>query len=256
LILITRTAQGNAIERSKLEELGAKVIELAPIKIAPPSSWQKADEAISRLRDFDWVVFTSASGVRAFVERCSEKGYTKVLEQLRSSAKGNPRFATVGPATSRELERFGLRSSFQPDEFLTSSLAKELASQVDMRGKKILLARAEKASKELGEIFEKSGAFVFEVPVYSTVLSSVKASDEIVNSLTDVTFTSPSTVEGLAACLDVEKLKSRPVRIHCIGPVTARAAEARGFKVSSVAKIHTIDGLVRSIVEDAEEKIA
>lgn len=254
-VLITRTAGGNEAERQKLEKLGARVIELTSIKIGPPSSWEKIDQAISNLEEFDWIIFTSVNGVKFFIDRCIAKGKEGFLVQLMNNGRQNPKFASVGPATKKALEELGFKSSFEPSEFLTSTLGAEFVDSAGggVKGKKILLARAEEANKEITGILERSGAQVFEAPVYRTTpVTRNSISDEVVLSLTDITFTSPSTVDGFANAVEVEKIRLRPIRIHSIGPVTARAAEARGLKVSSVAKIHTIDGLIESLVEDAK----
>jgi uroporphyrinogen-III synthase len=42
------------------------------------------------------------------------------------------------------------------------------------------------------------------------------------------------------------------VQVACIGPITARAAEAEGLRVDVVASEHTIPGLVQAIVQHLE----
>jgi uroporphyrinogen-III synthase len=59
-----------------------------------------------------------------------------------------------------------------------------------------------------------------------------------------VTFTSASTVRGFVRALGAVKCNPTVV---CIGPVTAREARAHGFRVSAVAKPHTLQGLVAAL---------
>ncbi|MGI0090420.1 MAG: uroporphyrinogen-III synthase [Nitrososphaerales archaeon] len=254
--LITRTLHGNAIEREKLEKFGARVIELSPIKIAFPSSWKKLDDAISRLEEFDWIIFTSANGVKMFFHRCSKKPRArKILERLARRDNPRPKLGCVGPYTKRALEALGYGCSFQPKEYLTSALGEELTSATDVRGKKILLARAERANKEIGNILKRAGAKVYEAHAYRTVpLKGKKLASSLLNSLTDITLTSPSTVKGLLNFVSLKNLSSLSISVHCIGPVTANAARLRGIAVRSVAKEHTIDGLIDSIIYDAQRK--
>jgi uroporphyrinogen-III synthase len=243
-VLITRTFEGNLVEKKKLESYGAKVIELETIKICPPTSWKKLDHAISILDEFNWVVFTSANGVSSFFGRVSEKQKSKLLQ------KGSKlRFACVGSSTKKALENLGFISSFEPSEFLTKTLGKELAESFDIKGKKILLARAEDASDEITQIIKNAGGEVTEVPVYTTRLQKQEFSKSIIYDLTDITLTSPSAVEGFVRSVPMEEIKWSGIHIHCIGPVTARAAAEKGLFVYSVAEIHTIDGLIDSIIK-------
>jgi uroporphyrinogen-III synthase len=247
--LITRSAEGNPIEKTKLEKLGAKVVELAAIKITAPSSWTKLDHAIAGLNEFDWIVFTSANGVHAFFKRCCRREVSrKFLEELKTNPS-NLKFACVGPSTKHALEDYGFKSDFVPREFLTRSLAEELAKSFPMMGKKLLLARAEGASKEISRILKASGAEVIEAGVYGTRPQTRKVSKEVLDSLTDITLTSPSTVEGLIRSVPAGQIRTRAIFLHCIGPVTANRAKEKGFAVHSIAKMHTIDGLIESIVE-------
>ncbi len=263
-VLVTRTADGNIIERAKLEALGAKVVELASIQISPPSSWDRVDAAISRMQEFDWIIFTSANGVKLFFERCSQKGMQEFLSELRGTkekidyAEVKPKFACVGSSTKRALELLGFKSSFEPSVFQTSSLAKEFVESVDVKGMNILLARAERANGEVAAIIKGAGAKVTETPVYKTNFTQMQSeyenrrsvlSSKVLQSLTDITLTSPSTVEGLLNFIGAEEIRSRSIRIHCIGPVTARAVQEKGLPVNKVSRTHTIDGLIASIID-------
>ena len=54
---------------SRLCALGAQVIELPTIEIHPPADPAPLDRAIAELPSYDWLIFTSANGVRFFMER-------------------------------------------------------------------------------------------------------------------------------------------------------------------------------------------
>jgi uroporphyrinogen III methyltransferase / synthase len=246
--LITRTSEGNALERKILESLGAKVVGLPSISIGPPTSWKKMDNAISKLDQFDWVVFTSASGVKIFFERI-KRNDPQLLGRLRKQDREKlPRFACVGPSTKHALEGLGLRCFLQPKEFTTMNLGKELARRMNVKGKKILLARAEVANKQITRILRDSGATVSEVSVYRTITQSKNLPPNFLEKITDITLTSPSTVRGLLRSVGAAEINSKKILIHCIGPVTARCAKKRGLNIENVAKVHTMDGLVNTIV--------
>lgn len=249
-VLITRTAEGNKVEREKLEQLGATVVELATIRTAPPSSWKKMDDAIKRLGEFDWIVFTSAKGVRIFFDRCSRKGRKKFYQALKENRLDWPKFACVGPSTRQALENLGYVCAVEPDEFLTERLGKELAKFITPSHNQVLLARAEEASKSINLALNESGAKIFEAPVYRTIPIRRKRRLSVakLEKVTDITLTSPSTVRGLLGSVATNVILSRSIFVHCIGPVTAKAAKGKGLRVSSVAKNHTIDGLIVSML--------
>lgn len=250
-VLVTRTTEGNKVERKKLEQLGARVIELSTIEIAPPSSWKKLDHAIEKLAEFDWIVFTSAKGVALFFERCVRKGKKQFCESLKGKNKLYwPKFACVGPSTRLALESLGFSCALEPDEFLTEQLGRELAKFITPTHNQVLLARAEEANRNINETLKESGAKIFEAPVYRTIAIRRKRmlSRTKLEKVTDVTLTSPSTVSGLLGAVTASVILSQSIRVHCIGPVTAKVAKEKGLRVSSVATNHTIDGLIESMI--------
>jgi len=72
-ILITRAREQSAQFASSLKKLGAEVIEFPTIEILPPLNWTGLDRAIQKLNSYDWLILTSANGVRFFFERLKKK---------------------------------------------------------------------------------------------------------------------------------------------------------------------------------------
>src|SRR5579875_1927115 len=72
-ILLTRTREGNIVLKKKLEQLGASVVDFPSIEIHPPSNLVLLYNAIKSVSQFYWILFPSASGVRTFFKRISEK---------------------------------------------------------------------------------------------------------------------------------------------------------------------------------------
>src|SRR5207249_5020901 len=68
-VLITRAASQSAELRSRLEDLGVRVIECPTIQIVPPKTWKPVDDAIRRLQTYHWLLFTSANAVEQFMDR-------------------------------------------------------------------------------------------------------------------------------------------------------------------------------------------
>jgi len=242
-VLITRP-EGEAFSLSKkLSALGAITIEIPTIAIKPLDDAKELDKAIEQIGTYDWIVFTSVNGVRSFHERMKALNVViKSLDQVK--------IAAIGPATSRELERLGKTPSFVPEEFLSEKIARGLG---EVRGKRILLPRADIASKKLPLLLRQEGAFVDEVVAYRSVvpeeLTSVRLKSILDGGVDLITFTSPSTVSNFVQALDVSNLASllTRVKVACIGPVTVEAAKELGIHVDIVALNHTIDGLVEAI---------
>ncbi len=236
--LITRTNEGNKAERKKLEVLGAEIIELPVIEILPPTDQKKINEALNHIDEFDWIVFTSSNGVRAFFQK---------MDQMKKEKPSiEARFACVGSQTSKTLKKQGFKSTIVPKEFLTSELGREMTSKFEMSGQRVLLARAEEANAEIATQLVRAGAIVVEAPAYRTATKKIANlhKEEILERVTDITLTSPSTVRGLLLNFSVNEIKSKDIRVHCIGPVTAKTAVESGLDPITTAKVHSLDGLI------------
>ena len=244
-ILVTRPSGRIKSLSQKLRNLGATTIEIPTIKIEPPSDTIQIDNSIKNLSKYDWIIFTSVHGVEFFLQRM------KALQTPMSSLN-IVRIAAIGSATAGPLERVGRRPDYIPPEFLSEQIANGLGN---LQGKRILLPRANIASKKLPLQLRDRGAQVEEIVAYRTVrpheLDHERLMSTIETGIDIVTFTSPSTVHHFAAALRHAKGKFLSnVRVACIGPVTSEAARKVGMKVHVVAKPHTIDALIEGIVND------
>ncbi|MGA2517176.1 MAG: uroporphyrinogen-III synthase [Thermodesulfobacteriota bacterium] len=246
-ILVTRTREQSGDFAAQLKKMGAEVVEFPTIEIAPPTRWKELDEAVDRLKSYDWIVFTSANGVNFFWQRLKERG--KPLH-LPPSLK----VCAIGPATADRLKRKGVRVPYIPEEFIAESILDGFKRQ-RIEGKTILLARAKKARDVLPKGLKKMGAAVDVVEVYRTVRPK-GGSKRMKNLLTEgkidvITFTSSSTVNHFADLLRKEDLKNlvKGIAIACIGPVTARTVKEWGLKVRIQPKQYTIPALTRAIAE-------
>ena len=232
-ILVTRARAQASKLSSALKNLGAEVIECPTIKIAAPSdNFRQLDAAIKILRDFDWIIFTSANGVEKFFERLRLHGL---------DARALKKVAAIGSATAQKLSSFGIIADVMPKDFVAESLADSLREFVG--GKKILLARAEIARDVLPETLKNFGAEVTIVPAYKTESESPAQID--FDSPDLITFTSSSTVKNFVEAYGVESLKKIPST--AIGPITAQTLESFDVTPAVVAEKFTIEGLVEAI---------
>src|SRR5450755_3874275 len=104
-ILVTR-AEHQARELAEaLSALGAEPLFLPGLVIAPPQSFAAVDEALARLPQFDWIVFTSQNAVEAFAARAASR-------ILSSRAL----IAAVGPKTARALASHGMAVELVAEE--------------------------------------------------------------------------------------------------------------------------------------------
>lgn len=242
-VLVTR-ARDQASELSeKLEELGAEVVEFPVIEIAPvPADKQKLNELMRR--DWDWLIFTSANGVRGFVKQLLDAG-------MDVRALGKAKLTAIGPATAKAIEALGLRVDFTPSTYTSMDIVKEFPEEV--ASKRFLLPRSAQAPETLADELRRRGAIVEEWAAYQILRAGNASAQELKGKLESaeveaVTFASSSAVRHLVEAIGGTAAISKAL-VVCIGPATAQTARELGLRVDSVAKEHTLDGLVRAVME-------
>ncbi|HXE74671.1 MAG TPA: uroporphyrinogen-III synthase [Candidatus Xenobia bacterium] len=244
-IVITRRAEQAGSLHRALKSRGAEVIVLPTIELAPPKSWRPVDAAIQRVREYDWIIFTSVNGVEAFAARLRKKG--KTMSALKGAL-----IAAIGPATARALRVRGLRVRVVPEEFRAEGLVQAL-QRVQWRGKRVLLARAAKARQVLPQELRRRGASVDVIAVYRTIVPTANRSRVArlfgARKPDAITFTSSSTVRNFCAMAGTKQAQRtlHGVTVATIGPVTSRTARALGLKVGVEAKSYTVPGLVKAL---------
>jgi uroporphyrinogen III methyltransferase / synthase len=245
-VLVTRSREQSSELASLLRDEGAEPLEVPVVMIVPPESFDAIDRSIRELGGYDWVAFTSANGVRIYLERLRALG-------VDARAFGRARLAAIGPATGEELVRYGLRADLLPEEYVAEGLAEAMLA-TGVAGRRVLLPRAGEAREVLGELLEGAGAVVDRVVCYNTV-PALEEADALRKELASggidvVTLASSSTARYLVAGLGPEAvaLLARTT-IACIGPITAATARQLGLRVDVEASEHTIPGLARALVE-------
>lgn len=234
-ILITRPKEQSRLLAEEIVRLGGTPLEFPTIRVEPIQKNGRLEMVGATLNRYDWIVFTSANGVRYFLNGTAMKktNHTDV----------SPRIAVIGPATARAVEQSGLKVSFTPSKYLTDRLARELP---EVERKRILLVRAEGTNAKMKSILTKRGARVEEVHPYKVTTSKPSKLPEDYDA---ILFTSPSTVSSFIEISHTSHAKGLGRIVCCIGPVTANAAEARGFRVDVVAEEHSTKGLLSALVK-------
>ncbi len=245
-ILVTRPAhQAGELERL-LTDRGLSPVAIPAVSILPGSA-ADLDAMLARLPGASWLVMTSANGAEALGDR---------LEASSASLPDGLRVAAVGPATAEALARRGIAVDHVPDVYRTTAIADGLG---DVRGKRVVLARADVATPDLPDALRRRGATVEEVTAYRVVEAPAGSRDALRaalrGGLRGVAFTSSSTVRGvlgLASHLDRGRLRTLPA--FCIGPPTAETARLHGFDVALAAPVHTAAGLADLIASHFARK--
>lgn len=240
-IVVTRARDQADALGSKLSALGAQVIELPTIEIQPAADYGPLDRAIEQLDTFDWLIFTSANGVRYFLERLDRS--PRDLRAVRG------RICTIGPATKDAVEALHLKVDLIGTEYVAEGLIDAFADY-DLNGKRILLPRAAVARDVLPVELARRGAHVEMVEAYRTGIPESAAPLARMLFSSDrkpdwITFTSSSTVQNFVHVAGAEVLEG--VKVASIGPVTTATARKLGIRVSVEAPVYTMDGLVSAM---------
>jgi uroporphyrinogen III methyltransferase / synthase len=241
-IVVTR-AKGQAEALStRLRALGADVVELPTIEIRPAVDYAPLDQAIASLARYDWLIFTSANGVRFFLDRLDHS--VADLRSLRA------RICAIGPATRAAVEALHLKVDLMGKEYVAEGLLEAFAPY-DLTGKRILLPRAAVARDLVPVELARRGALVDVVEAYRTVIPAEAASSarELFTAARKpgcITFTSSSTVQNFVAVAGAEALAG--VQVVSIGPVTSKTACGLGIEIAAEAHPFTVDGLVNAIL--------
>ncbi|MBI5632481.1 MAG: uroporphyrinogen-III C-methyltransferase [Nitrospirae bacterium] len=263
-ILVTREHSGGF---ELLEELGAEVLEFSTIEIVPPASWNDLDKAIVQIGTYDWLIFTSANGVKYFFSRLFEKGVD--IRNLHGI-----RICAIGTKTGTAVNQFGIRVDLVPDEFNAEGLIQAFIKEGSrlnsrdssdnselgtsniqpLQGMRFLLPRAAIAREIFPEELRKLGGSI-DVPVAYRAIKPDYHGKRLKRFLkegriTIATFTSAATFSNFREIMgeDADELL-KTVAIAAIGPVTAKAIESAGLKVHIMPKEATVEAMVNEIQE-------
>jgi len=220
-ILVTRPRRQASQLAGPLRRLGARAIVRPMIEIRPPRSWAPIDRELKRLSRYDALVFTSVNAVEAFWSRRPDKN-------------AMPKAGAIGPATAGALRKHGVRPSWVANRFTAAALGRMLRGRV-------LHPTSDPHSPDLAREARRRGCVVIE-PIVYRIGSPGKGGR--VPPVDLVTFASAQTVRNYEAAVGV----TRGQPCACIGPITARAARAAGFRVIARPRRYTIPDLIDAIV--------
>jgi len=253
-ILVTRAAEQSSQFKNLLQQQGATVIDMPALAITPPSSWEGLDRAIANLKDFDWLILTSANGVEYFFNRLAALGKD-------ARALAGIKIAVVGKKTAATLQQKNLQADFIPPDFVADSLVEHFPETLSDR--QILFPRVETGGREvLVKQLSDRGAKIVEVAAYQSSCPKEiepQAWFALQQRQVDIiTFASSKTVSNFARLIE-QALKANPeetlqsllanVTLASIGPQTSQTCQELFGRVDVEAKEYTLEGLTEALIQ-------
>jgi uroporphyrinogen-III synthase len=240
-VVVTRAAHQAEELAAPLRALGAEVLVLPVIGIAPPLNPEPLRNAAAHSDEYDWIIFTSANAVHAFTTQLP------VRPQI-----WKPHVATVGPATRQAAEERGFRVDLTPSKYVAEFLVEALSGE-DLDGRRILIPSAAVTRDVVPAELRRRGAQVDVVEAYRNVIPP-EAADRAAAVFQEpypdwILFASSSAVDNLVQLVGVERLR-RP-RIATIGPITSKTVLDHGLIVTAQADVHTAQGLIDALYQTA-----
>jgi uroporphyrinogen III methyltransferase / synthase len=248
-IVVTRDHRQAAELAEPLAELGAEPILLPAIEVREAEDPEPLDQAIARLRTYDWLIFTSVNGVRFFMEHLDRS-----MRDLR--ALSSMKICAIGPATRAAVEALHLKVDLMPDEYVAESLVAAFTEE-HLNGRRILLPRAAVARDVVPKELTRRGASVEVVEAYRTVAPAglaERAAEVFARKPDWITFASSSAVKNLVDAAGPAPLTR--VKIASIGPVTSATVRENALDVDAEGSPYTMEGLIAALVNAEAQPVA
>ena len=247
-IAVTRAREQSPELARKLVTLGAEVIELPLITISKEIDRDILAEVLTELASYDWIVFTSANGVRYFFEE-----FHRIFDDIRSL--GFLRFAAVGETTAAVIREQHIKVECQPKEATAEALAADLIATGSLDSAKVLVITGNLNRDDLMKKLEDARAIVDRLQVYKTektdLTADPAAADFRARGADAILLASSSAVQSLvdqAAALKLAKEAKRPLA-GSIGPQTSESMKKVGMPVDFEAKAPGLDSLVEALLK-------
>ena len=215
--------------------------------------------------DVNWLVFTSANGVKIFFEELA-------LRRMDVRSLAHVKVACIGEATAEELAGHGVFADLVPGEYTSKALGEALIDVYRTRDgentgcgesclptqnnehlaadEKVLMLRAAEASPVLGQMLREHGIDCEERAIYSlergTIIPELRE-----YPFDAIIFASAGGVRAFYEMLNDagEWDAVSDVQAVCIGESTASAWRKLTGKEPVVAAVSTAEGIMETLVE-------
>lgn len=243
-IVVTRAREQAARLTQLLTEQGADVLELPFIKVEPKFDPKVVAEVFAELAVYEWIIFTSANGVRTFFEL-----FFKAYPDIR--CLGPMRIAAVGRTTAEAIESHKLKVDLVPKKANGDALVNQLIEQEGVESIKMLVVTGNLNQRALADRLEKEGkAIVDTLPLYETTRTDLSKDPQAKrfreNGADAILFTSASTVHSYAEqaeALKIEPEAPQPA-LGSIGPMTSAALEKHKLAIDFQAPQSNLEHFV------------
>jgi uroporphyrinogen-III synthase len=247
-VAVTRAREQASELAGKLSARGAEVVELPLITISKEIDKQTLADVLTEFGTYDWIVFTSANGVRFFFEE-----FYRIYDDVRSL--GLIRFAAIGETTAKAIAEQHIRIECQPKIATAAALAEALLATGSLDSAKLLVVTGNLNRDELVQKLEEGRAIVDRLQVYKTEKTDLSgepaAADFRARGADAILFASSSAVQSFvdqAAALKLAKDARRPLA-GSIGPQTSETMKKVGMPIDFEAKSPSLDALVEALVK-------
>jgi uroporphyrinogen III methyltransferase/synthase len=243
-IVVTRAREQAGRLSTLLSAQGADVIELPFIEVKPKFDPKVLTEVFAEMAVYEWIVFTSANGVRIFFEL-----FFKAYPDIR--CLGPMRIAAVGRATAEAIEEYRLKVDLVPEKANGDALVNELIEETGVESVKMLVVTGNLNRKALAGRLEKEGrAIVDTLPLYETTKADLSEHPNAKRyreaGAHAILFTSASTVKSFQEqqeALTLAPTAKQPAH-GSIGPMTSKALEAQSLSVDFQSPISNLEHFV------------
>ena len=240
-----------------LKSLGAQVYSAERSVIEPVAVPESRFDEICDGQPH-WIVFTSENGVKCFfrqyLEACQsrkipeDRENRRVPRDLRSLAAC--RFAVIGKATGRALMEAGFHADLCPEHYTGEKLAEALLA--DQSGiQDVWLFRSAIGDPETARLLSEKFS-VRDVPVYR-LRPEADRENYIRRQLENTDYLVFSSGSGAEYFYDLYGSIPERIRCICIGEKTAEILKARGCGNYLVSGEISAEGIIRTILQDAQE---
>lgn len=254
-IINTRAQTQSASLTESLSLLGAEIIEAPMIAFVAPADEAPIREALTKLQDYDWLIFTSVNAVEHFCAYLDARGI--------APAEIRARIASVGKATSAALQKRGFEVDLVPTTQATAEGLVDafgtLAEMQPLEGMKFLMPRAQEAREILPEWLREQGAHIDVAPVYQTtacaiepeLIALIEAEIAEPSKTNAVIFTSPSTCKSFISSLTQQGIDphtfARSFVAFSVGPVTTAEISRQGLAFAALVEAQ--ESYLMSLIE-------